>query len=377
MAITAEELGRLVGCSTATVSRALNNTGAVAPETRAAIYRTLRETRYVPQRTRGRKKGADKLIEILYHRHSPSETVTLGHDGLAVGPLNPISESSLLAKPALGDAFWRGILDGAVAEIEAWHFKASLRTNINLEDPDFLADINGPDKAAVMVIGEPHPALKSLVDLCRYPLVLADLICDDTHDVVTTDNVAGISAAFDHLYALGHRRIGFAGKYSNFAYVERYNAFKLKMAEADLPVRLEWVYEGYSHIGEAEEGVRKILSLAERPTALLCASDCVALGAMRAAASLGIRVPQELSIVGFDDIEASALLTPALTTLHVPVHDIGRQAIRLLMSQVRSESEGLRSGCRVRLVPQLVIRESTVRAADAATAPGISISDPI
>jgi LacI family transcriptional regulator len=369
MAITTEELARMAGCSVATVSRALNNTGAVAPETREAIYRTLRETRYTPQRVRSRKKGADSLIQIIYHRHSPTETLSLSPEGFVLSPLRPVSKASLRTKSILNDSFWPGIIDGATAEIQAWGYRAILTTNIDLQDPDLMASINAPDKAGVLLVGEYSDALTPVVDLCRHPLVLADLICDDTHDLVTTDNFAGMGAAFDHLYGLGHRRIGFVGRFdANFACAERFAAFQMKMAAAGLPVRPQWVYEGYSQIEPATEGVKKILSQPDRPSAFLCSNDCVALGVLRAADALGIRVPEQLSVVGFDGTEAVSLFTPTLTTVHVPVEEIGIMAVRLLMTKTKtkSKSAGLRRGCRIRVVPELAIGQSTRRVSEAA-----------
>ena len=363
MVMTASELSRLVGCSMATVSRALNNTGFVAPETREAIYRAMRKHSYVPQRAPKRSNHAKTtptpLVHIVYHRHTPREEVWLDHGGLNVGPLNPVSERLLKQRHILGDTFWRRVIDGAVAEANAWGYKAVLQTNTNLQDPHFIADINASGKTAVLLVGEYSAGLKKLVDLCRHPLVLADLICDDSHDVVTIDNLAGISAAFEHLYALGHRKIGFVGKSDNFAFTERYAAFSLRMAAAGLPLRPEWVYEGYSYIEETTEGMKKLLSRPARPTAVICANDCVAMGTIRAAGALGISVPHQLSIVGFDDIEAAGMATPPLTTVQVPMQEIGRQSVRLLMIQVKSAPHGPHRGCRVRLVPQLIIRQST------------------
>ncbi len=368
MVMTAAEIGRLVGCSTATVSRAINNSGSVAPETRDAIFRMLRETQYVPQRTGRRRKGraaasasSTRLVHILYHRHSPFEPLTVGQGGVNVGPLHRATQSNLRSpRFGLADSFWRSIIDGAVAELACWDHKAVLDINTDLKSPQLISDLNEPGKEGVLIVGEASEELREIVAKCRHPLVLADHIYDQTHDVVTVDNLAGISTAFDHIYSLGHRRIGFVGRVdSNFAYAERFNAFSMKMASHSLPVRTEWVYEGYSHIEAAAAGVKKILSRADRPTALICSSDCVAIGALRAATSLGIAVPEELSIIGFDDIDAASLVTPPLTTLHVPAAEIGRQSVRLLMIQARSPVGSQRIGCRVRLVPRLVIRGST------------------
>lgn len=376
MAITAEELGRIVGCSTATVSRALNNTGPVAPETREAIYRTLRETKYVPQRATKRNglskggKNTQMAVEIIYHRHSPMEQLSVGSRGLTVGPLNPISPAELGLR-TLGDSFWREILDGAVAELGACGYAALLRANVDFDDPQLLADFNAPGKSGILVVGEPSPSLNSLIQLCRYPLVLADIVSGQAHDVVTTDNIAGIGMAFDHVYGLGHRKIGFVGRHdANFAYAERFVAFKMKMAEADLHVRPEWVHTGFSHIEETAETMQGMLSLADRPTALLCSNDCVAIGTLRAASALSLRVPEDVSVVGYDGIDASTIVTPPLTTIRVPMKEIGQLAVRLLYMQMQLGVRTHHRGCRMRLVPELIVRGSTAPATKGITSRG-------
>lgn len=367
--MTSEEISRMVGCSAATVSRALNNTGVVAPKTREAILRALRDTSHLPQRSGRRQPGAAKrgqvgnLVHIIHHRHSPTEKVSLGAGGLNIGPLHAVSETELSGRSLQrSSSFYRPMIDGAITELEHWGYKAVVQSNTDLQDPEFVADINASGKAGVLLIGEYTPSMKSLVDLCRHPLVLADIICDEAHDVVTIDNLTGITKAFDHLYELGHRRIGFVGRCDeNFAYAERFVAFKMKMAEAGLPIRPDWIYEGYSYIETATEGMKKMLSLPDRPKALLCSNDCVAMGVLRAADALGIAVPGDLSVVGFDDMEAASLVTPPLTTIHVPVTEIGHQAIRLLMIQIMSEVRTKHRGCRVRLVPELIVRHTTAR----------------
>ena len=97
----------------------------------------------------------------------------------------------------------------------------------------------------------------------------------------------------------------------------------------------------------------------ERPGGLLCANDCAALGVVRGASSLGMRIPEELSVVGFDDQEFALLATPSLTTVRVPTGQIGRQAVRQLMLQLRVESPRQERGCEVRVKTELVVRQST------------------
>src|SRR4029078_6241719 len=130
---------------------------------------------------------------------------------------------------------------------------------------------------------------------------------------VTFDNLDGISKAFDHLYALGHRRIGcVAGPQEIVASRERCTAFCYKMAEKNLPVNAAWLYAGEQHIAPTQQWALKVLEK-NRPTAFICANDWMAIGVMKAAQQLGVSVPDELSVVGFDDVDAASFITPSLT----------------------------------------------------------------
>src|SRR5690606_5172684 len=105
--------------------------------------------------------------------------------------------------------------------------------------------------------------------------------------------------------------------------------------------------------------VAAMLSAADRPTALLCQNDCCALGVVRAASRMGIAIPSQLSVIGFDDVDFAALVTPPLTSVRVNVREMGRRAVRELMIQMNGGAQPHACACRVRLIPELVIREST------------------
>src|SRR5262249_35198742 len=159
--------------------------------------------------------------------------------------------------------------------------------------------------------------LQQFVQSCAHPLVLVDLMVDGPAPVVTFDNFSGIAQAFDHLYALGHRKIGcVAGPREIVAYDERCTAFRYKMAEKNLHVNETWIYTGPEHVAPTQAWAAKILGK-NRPTAFICANDWMAIAVVRAAQEAQISVPRQLSVVGFDDNEPSSLITPPLTTLRV------------------------------------------------------------
>ncbi len=365
MARSIVEISKMVGCSTATVSRALNNSGTVSPELRAAVLKVARETNYVTQRKRKTRKVTTeetaKTVEVVLFRYTKMERLEADAGELKVEPLRAIDSNELFSGPyQLTNSFYRRITDGILRELEAWQHKAIFRATSSLTDLDLIQDVNRQDLSGVLLFGQHSSDLTKFLEQCIRPLVLVDIILQGRHDVVTTDNLAGISAAFDHLYELGHRKIGFIGRLDEVVpFRERYMAFRLKLASADLPFRNDWVYSGSNHIDETAEGVTNILKQADRPTALLCVNDCAAFGVMRAAAKLNIPVPQKLSVVGFDDQDAAAMVTPALTTVHVPMEAIGMQAVRQLLLQTHRGESAPSLGCNIRLRPDLVVRQST------------------
>jgi DNA-binding LacI/PurR family transcriptional regulator len=367
VAKTVREIGRLAGFSSATVSRALNSSSLVSPQTHAAILRVAKEARYVPRSQSGKTKrfnGMDQnagMVELVLHRHTPTESLSFDGLGLAVGPLSHFADSddAFSKQNRLSHSFYRRIVDGAGEELSRWGHRAVLQLNDNLTSPTLLRHINLPDRAGVLLIGEYSPDLGSFVERCQRPLVLVDFIHDRAVGV-STDNLSGITQAFDHLHDLGHRKIGFVGRSTDIpAFEERFAAFRLKMADAGLPLEPHWVYQGPNHIEMTAAGVRQILQSTNGPTAFLCSNDCYALGVIRAATTLEMKCPHDLSVVGFDDEEAASLVTPPLTTVRVPVTDIGRQAVRQLMIQMRCNDTQSMRGYQVRLLPSLIVRQST------------------
>ena len=362
---TVAEIGKLAGCSGATVSRVLNNSASVKPEIRDAIYKIIRESRYTAHRPgrRGRplkrQQGqAAGLVEIFYFRDKPMERLTVNQGELELDSTEHWSSAD--ERDGISSSFYQRIIHGASGELADRGYKAVIQTSTSLTSAKSLADVNEPDRAGILLLGEYSPALERFIEQCVHPLVLVDIIHYGQTDVITTDNLAGISQAFDHLYSLGHRKIGFIGKVEGIGgFTERFTTYKWKMAEKDLPVNPAWVYEGPNRIDQTEVGVTEMLKKPERPTAFLCGNDIFAMSVLRAANKLNIRIPQELSVVGFDDVEAASLVTPALTTVRTPVVEMGRQAVRQLMQQITFPQSVRTRGACVRLIPELVIRQST------------------
>jgi LacI family transcriptional regulator len=189
------------------------------------------------------------------------------------------------------------------------------------------------------------------------PIVSIGAGIDDPRvDMVRSDDEAGARAATRRLIELGHERIGFLG--GDTGPTNRCDGFRRALAEAGLDAVAAPVVEGeWSRAGGAK-GLERLMHAGVPPTGVFCANDLIAIGAMDAARALGLRLPGDLSLVGFDDIEAAALITPALTTVLNPAYELGRAAGRLLLDRVTGGHAGPR---RIETLPcPLIERASTI-----------------
>ena len=192
----------------------------------------------------------------------------------------------------------------------------------------------------------------------RVPVVLLDRSVAPIHaDAVTVDNTAGMRLLLEHLRALGHRRFWFIGAAGDAsAAVERRAAFQ------DWAVRYAefWKVELGSFsvdFGQYAAGRAVTAAAAQRPDALVCANDLIAAGALQRLRELGVSVPGELAVTGFDDIDLASLTSPCLTTVRQPNRELAAEAARMLAARIHQPDASARA---VRLTPTLVARGSTV-----------------
>jgi LacI family transcriptional regulator len=155
-------------------------------------------------------------------------------------------------------------------------------------------------------------------------------------DIVRVDNRAGANDAVRYLIDLGHRRIAIVcGPMSASSAWQRCEGYGQAMEEVGLPVNPDWVVEETFDQEGGYRGAQRLLTLDDRPTAIFAAADLVALGVMQALRDAGLRVPQDISVVGFDDIPAATLTTPPLTTINQPKYEMGKRAAELLLARIK------------------------------------------
>jgi DNA-binding LacI/PurR family transcriptional regulator len=220
--------------------------------------------------------------------------------------------------------------------------------------------------AGLIVLHLPYDLQSYLQEeTARYhiPFVMLDNTMSEAREAgiwVNGDDVAATGLAVDHLVKLGHQRIAMIGSAWGGAAQLREQGYRRAMERHGLAALEEIPSSTYYDDEATERATRELLSASPRPTAILCISDLMAMVVCRTARHMGLRVPQDLSVVGYDDIMAAARNDPPLTTLAQPFETMGRLAVKHLMQAAKGGSKKERNNPPKELVPaRLVIRSST------------------
>lgn len=332
---TVQDVAKAARVSTATVSRALSSPDRVSEETRNKVARAVEKTGYVlnhaARNLRRRDTGAIvALVPDIGNSHFSNilqgiETVC-AEENLKV--LIADTRKPSMARSNLSDFFSRNNCDGIV--ILDGHFS--------------IAEIRAS-----------NPTLPPIVTAGEW---------SDTPDVpiAVVNNLHGAELAVSHLIGLGHTNIGHVtGLLTHKPGRDRHDGFRATLREGGLDAERAWVFEGDYTLEAGRKAAVAWLALEDRPTAVFCASDRCAFGFISALDEAGLRVPQDVSVVGFDDIDIAAHFVPPLTTIHQPRRAVGEQAARLLLSLLKGRHPP--EAASAQLEPWLVVRKSTAERA--------------
>ncbi|WP_162641900.1 LacI family DNA-binding transcriptional regulator [Streptosporangium sp. 'caverna'] len=338
--ITIRDIARLAGVSKSTVSLVINNSPRVDPATRRHVLAVIRRYNYVPSATASAlAKGRSSFIGMIV--------------------------------PGLTWQMVAALNYGVASVIERTPYEIILYTSTNDHDYGPVIDrmLASGLSAGVLVISQDQ-AMKPLLDLHEQgvPVVLINTL-GSHFDLpsVEADNYEGACGAVRHLLDLGHRRIAsLAGPTTWPCCQDRQRGYEDALTEAGVPIDASLTLQSGLEPPRARELLRGLLGLPDRPTAVFAHNDNTAYAAMEAAADHGLRVPADLSVVGFDDIPSSAHVKPALTTVSQPFEAMGARAARMMLAAISPESgegsapdeHGLASA-RVRLPTTLIVRDST------------------
>jgi len=326
------DVARRAKVSTATVSRTINQVATVDVQLAKRVWKAIEELGYYPNRSArtlvsGRSRVFGLIVSEITNPFFPEIVQTF--ETLAVEQHYEILLTSTIHDPKRMELAVRRMIESRV------------------------------DGVAILTFGMEEYLLDHL-HFRNLPLVFIDIGPKLPHvSNIRVDYADGIRQAVQHLAALRHERIGFiSGPNRLRSALARRAAFETSMREIGLPVKSEFVVEGDHSLEGGKKALQKLSTLPEQPTALLCSNDMTAIGVLREAFELGIKVPEELSVVGFDDIRIAEFMIPPLTTVQMSQSELARLAFGALLEEVKRETPA-QEGTEYVLKTRLVLRSST------------------
>jgi LacI family transcriptional regulator len=333
--LTIRQVAELAGVSVATASRALNGRGDVSDETRLAVQQVAKTHGYSARsRPRGRPQA-----------------VSGAHWTGIVGVTMPYSAPTYFAS----------ILAGAVEALSERDMRALVcpTGHQHKYEATLIEElVRGETHGAVLVLPEESPEELRALKQQGFHFVVVDPLheLDEDIPVVSAANASGAHQAMTHLLGLGHRRIGaITGPSSGLATRRRLMGYHSAQVGAGIMPDPVLEVEGDYLIAGGVAGAERLLNLSEPPTAILAFNDSMAIGALSAARARGLRIPEDLSIVGFDDTVEAEIAYPPLTTVRQPLKELGRMAVDLLF---RLMAEQWSEPLHVELATRLITRSS-------------------
>ena len=316
--------------SKATVSLALNGKPGVASETRRRILEIAERLNYQP--------NASARSLVL------QRTQTIG-----------------VIVPDISSPFYAELVRGLEEEASRQGFYLLLATTLGKPSREEMCfRLLGEQRVDGIVILTPRgdEELIQRIQAKGFPLVVVDRDVQSADGVVEVivDNFHGALSAVEHLIGLGYRRIGFINGIPELqASQDRLRGYQVALQEHGLVLNPEWITVGHFCAEGGYWGMKKLLAISPPLDSVFAASDMMAIGAIRAIREQGLRIPQDIAVVGFDDVPLAAQVDPPLTTVRQPIAEMGKIACRLLVQLINGEEVQQR---KVMLQPQLVVRQS-------------------
>lgn len=332
--VTSREVAERAGVSRTTVSFVLNNVPGIkiSDETRRRVWEAARELDYYPTAAaRSLATGKTRRIGIILGE---------GQD------------------PLSADAFWPGLLQGVTAAVRRNGYRVMVQTAEDVSSHEAYLSLVREQEVDGLILSGPRADDPLLPQLASegFPMVLHGYVPDVSLPCVDVDNRSGARRAVQHLIGLGHRRIGFISNapLTHASAHERFAGYCEALEENGIPVDPEYVGAANFLPETGQAAMERLLALPSPPTAVFAAGDVIALGALRAIHAARLRIPEDIAIVGFDDLFFAAYSNPPLTTIHVPAYGLGWTAAVVLIARI----EGDQDVPSVTLDTELIIRDS-------------------
>ncbi|MFC3023555.1 HTH-type transcriptional repressor PurR [Vibrio zhugei] len=327
---TIKDVARLAGVSTTTVSHVINKTRFVAETTQERVLNAVKELNYAPSAVaRSLKCNTTRTIGML------------------------VTQST--------NQFFSEVIDG----VESYCYRQGYTLvlcntgGIYEKQRDYVRMLAEKRVDGILVMcSDMTPQLMEMLDNhADIPKVIMDWGLEDSQaDNILDNSEEGGYLATKHLIENGHSDIAcLSGHLSKVACQERIRGFRRAMQEAKLPVNEDWILEGNFECDTAVLAADKLLAMDSLPTAVFCFNDTMALGLISRLQQKGCRVPDDISVIGYDNIELAEYFSPPLTTIHQPKRRVGKNAFEILLERIKNKQHERRT---FEMHPELVIRDT-------------------
>jgi LacI family transcriptional regulator len=324
---TIAEIAARAGVSIPTVSRVLNNRPDVAPATRERVEQIIKDNNFIHNRTPVRRSG---IVDMLV--------------------------------PGLDTMYSIEIVRGVEEALARTEFRLALSTShdsLQFQQHWITKVFRGATNGAILVLAHGQQQHFNTLRRHKIPFVVVDHRGELGPDIpsVGATNWLGGRTAIEHLISLGHRRIAMiTGPSTHRCSQDRVAGYRVALEDAGIPINPAFIRPGkFSHEAGYEQTCA-LLDLPEPPTAIFAGCDAQAMGVYGALRIRGLEIPRDMSVVGFDDIPISSIVTPTLTTVRQPLVEMGRVATTMLLRMIAEEPL---DSMRVELTTNLVVRESS------------------
>jgi LacI family transcriptional regulator len=333
MAVTIRELAKRCGLSISTVSKALNGYSDINETTRETIIREAKSIGYYPNsHARALKTKRSYNLGVLFVDDSQS---------------------------GLTHPFFSQVLESFKKEAERTGYDVTFICH-NMGDSEMTylehCQQRKVDGACIACVNFLAPEIIQLVS-SDLPIVTIDHLFDN-HTCIQSDNADGMRQLVEYTYAKGHRKIAYIHGLKSAVTNTRLGSFYRTMEKLGLPVQEEYIMEcGYNETTSVYKATQKMLSLKDKPTCILISDDYAAFGAYEAIAELGLKIPDDISIAGYDGIPMMQLMKPRLTTMRQDTKDLGTEAARKLVELIERPKSAIPE---IVLIPCTLIEGETV-----------------
>ncbi|KGQ43511.1 transcriptional regulator [Gallibacterium anatis] len=328
---TMKDIARIAKVSTSTVSHVINNTRYVSDEIREKIMKVVNELNYTPS-------AVARSLKV-------KETKTLGM--LVTATSNP---------------FFAEVVSGVEQYCNQHHYNliiSSIDGNEQRLQQNIQTLIQKQVDGLLLMYSDTRHAMVEQLNL-NLPIVVMDWWPTELNaDKIYENSEFGAYLATKTLIEQGHKNIAIiTGKLDKSLAHNRLLGYQKALQDAHLPINPDWIIESHFDFEGGVEGMKKLLQITPRPTAVFACSDTIAVGIYQVAWQQGLRIPQDISVIGYDNIMLAQYLTPPLTTIHQPKAELGKLAVETLLERIKSPDLEYKT---TMLQPQLIWRASVAK----------------